>query len=57
MQLKDIQSDADHKVQMLQHGECANEEIILVHIAADAMHEGSNAPAIDQNITLNHSAT
>lgn len=47
----------DHKVEMLQHSERANEEIILVHIATDAMHEGTDATAVDQYITLNHSAS
>lgn len=42
---------------MLQHSERANEEIILVHIATDAMHEGTDATAVDQYITLNHSAS
>lgn len=42
---------------MLEHSECAYEEIILIDVAADAMHEGTNAPAIDKYITLNHSAS
>lgn len=46
-----------HKVEMLEHSECAYEEIILVDVAADAMHEGTNAPPIDKYITLNHSAS
>lgn len=47
----------DHKVEMLQHSERANEEIVLIHIATDAMHEGADATAVDQYITLNHSAS
>lgn len=46
-----------HKVEMLQHSERANEEIVLVHISTDAMHEGTDTTAVDQYITLNHSAS
>lgn len=39
---------------MFQHSKRSNEEIILVDIATDTVHKGSDAPAVYQNVALNH---
>lgn len=38
---------------MLENSQRSEEEVILVDVAADAMHEGPNAPAVYQNVALN----
>jgi len=43
-----------HKVQVLQYSQRSEKEVILVDVAADAVHEGPDAPAVYQNVALNH---